>query len=483
MCTAFSSRQSLVSQSWRTSSSSGRSLRSRRAFSSFGVISLMGVDHRGGPRYGPPHPPALVAPRVNRGAPRSRAVDTGPRYGPPHPPALVAPRVNRGAPRSRAVDTGPRYGPPHPPALVAPRVNRGAPRSRAVGTGPRYGPPDCSSEGGYAPLGLPRPTLGRAPAEPWRASDGGPHLGDIQKSGLSSAWRRPADQEVGEPAVHDLRVLDVRKVAARVEPAHAAAREALGGLRTVRGGDGRILAAVDQEHGHVERGDGAPIVGAALDEIVGERAYRAQPRPACGRRGAGRVLPADEEGHLVGGRRVETSRDGRAIERRAAAAGQGIAEPGRRHQPRAPARLPAEARHAAREQGQPLDAGGTRERVGHRDGRAERVADDRHLRDADGVEEGVQRSRKVGERVRGGRLAGAPEAREVHRVHGGARGERGDGVAPGGGEAAETVHEDNRGTAAFDQVVQREAVDLAAPEPQFRHGARILPDRLRRRGG
>src|SRR2546425_590603 len=37
--------------------------------------------------------------------------------------------------------------------------------------GPRYGPPDCSSEGGYAPLELPRPTLGRAPAEPWRASE------------------------------------------------------------------------------------------------------------------------------------------------------------------------------------------------------------------------------------------------------------------------------------------------------------------------
>src|ERR1700682_1323468 len=30
--------------------------------------------------------------------------------------------------------------------------------------GPRDGPPDCSSEGGYAPLGLPRPTLG-APRE------------------------------------------------------------------------------------------------------------------------------------------------------------------------------------------------------------------------------------------------------------------------------------------------------------------------------
>src|SRR5438445_8645508 len=36
--------------------------------------------------------------------------------------------------------------------------------------GPRYGPPASSSEGGYAPLGLPRPSLGRAPAKPWRAS-------------------------------------------------------------------------------------------------------------------------------------------------------------------------------------------------------------------------------------------------------------------------------------------------------------------------
>src|SRR5881409_10295 len=37
--------------------------------------------------------------------------------------------------------------------------------------GPGYGPPDPSSERGYAPLGLPRPSLGRAPAQPWRASD------------------------------------------------------------------------------------------------------------------------------------------------------------------------------------------------------------------------------------------------------------------------------------------------------------------------
>src|SRR5207249_5529485 len=35
--------------------------------------------------------------------------------------------------------------------------------------GPRYGPPASSSEGGYAPLGLPRLSLGRAPAQPWRA--------------------------------------------------------------------------------------------------------------------------------------------------------------------------------------------------------------------------------------------------------------------------------------------------------------------------
>src|SRR5438034_7474811 len=36
--------------------------------------------------------------------------------------------------------------------------------------GPRYGPPASSSEGGYAPLGLPRPSLGRATAHPGRAS-------------------------------------------------------------------------------------------------------------------------------------------------------------------------------------------------------------------------------------------------------------------------------------------------------------------------
>src|SRR2546426_7266 len=55
--------------------------------------------------------------------------------------------------------------------------------------GPRYGPPASSSEGGYAPLGLPRPSRGRAPAQPWRAS------GLPQDVSSAAAARRPALQE------------------------------------------------------------------------------------------------------------------------------------------------------------------------------------------------------------------------------------------------------------------------------------------------
>src|SRR5207302_1049092 len=48
------------------------------------------IDHRGGPRNGPPRPPALGAPRETRGAPRCRAGSSiivgGPRNGPPCPP-------------------------------------------------------------------------------------------------------------------------------------------------------------------------------------------------------------------------------------------------------------------------------------------------------------------------------------------------------------------------------------------------------------
>ena len=64
-----------------------------------------------------------------------------------------------------------------------------------------------------------------------------------------SARRRTTDEEVGEPAVHDLRVLDVRKVTARIQPSRAGARKSRCRVRAVRGGNGRILAAVDEQHG------------------------------------------------------------------------------------------------------------------------------------------------------------------------------------------------------------------------------------------
>src|SRR5262245_24865898 len=42
--------------------------------------------------------------------------------------------------------------------------------------GPRNGPPYHSSEGGYAPLGLPRPRVRSAPGNPWRSSIAGPPM-------------------------------------------------------------------------------------------------------------------------------------------------------------------------------------------------------------------------------------------------------------------------------------------------------------------
>ena len=41
---------------------------------------------------------------------------------------------------------------------------------------------------------------------------------------------------------------------------------------------------------------------------------------------------------------------------------------------------------------------------------------------------------------------------------------------------AEAVHEDDRGPAPFDHIVEAEPVDLAAPKLQFRHGSLILPE-------
>src|SRR5881296_1427108 len=138
----------------------------------------------GGPRDGPPHPPTLGAPRGTRGAPRSRVCSSfyvgGPEMA-PHTPRcserpgepvalLDHPRAHRsswGAPRwppSLFKRRGLR--PPRTPPADA-RSAPGNPwRSSNIRVlidrrgGPRDGPPASSSEGGYAPLGLPRPTLG-----------------------------------------------------------------------------------------------------------------------------------------------------------------------------------------------------------------------------------------------------------------------------------------------------------------------------------
>src|SRR3989442_13113080 len=106
----------------------------------------------------------------------------------------------------------------------------------------------------------------------------GPPPRDVLRLALPSARRGPADEEVGEPAVHDLRVLDVGEMAARVEPAHGGAREALGRLRAVGGGDGGVLAAVGGGDGQVEGGDGAPVGGSSLDEAGGGPARRGRRR-------------------------------------------------------------------------------------------------------------------------------------------------------------------------------------------------------------
>src|SRR2546425_11569745 len=61
--------------------------------------------------------------------------------------------------------------------------------------GPRHGPPDPSSERGYAPLGLPRPSLGRAPAQPWRASGLTQDVSSIVVGGPDMAPRPPPPPE------------------------------------------------------------------------------------------------------------------------------------------------------------------------------------------------------------------------------------------------------------------------------------------------
>src|SRR5262245_26167342 len=77
--------------------------------------------------------------------------------------------------------------------------------------------------------------------------------------------RGAANQEVGEPAVDHLSVLDVREMSALVEPAQARPCEPFGHLRAMRGRDRGILATVNEEHRQIQRRDGPTVVGAALD--------------------------------------------------------------------------------------------------------------------------------------------------------------------------------------------------------------------------
>ena len=112
-----------------------------------------------------------------------------------------------------------------------------------------------------------------------------------------------------------------------------------------------------------------------------------------------------------------------------------------------------------------------RERIRQRDGRAERVADDRRTPDAHRVQEAVERARGIREAVACRWLRRASEAREVDGEHRRDAGQRRDVVAPGFRESAESVQEDYDGATAFGHVVDREAVDFRAAELHVRHGA------------
>ena len=105
------------------------------------------------------------------------------------------------------------------------------------------------------------------------------------------------------------------------------------------------------------------------------------------------------------------------------------------------------------------------------------MADERGLREPERVHEATQRVREVSEAITRARFRGIAEARKVDGEHRGAAGERAHVVAPRLGESAQTVDEDDGGSAPLDDIVQAEPVDFASAQLQFRHGATILPDR------
>src|SRR4030095_6561796 len=96
--------------------------------------------------------------------------------------------------------------------------------------------------------------------------------------------------------------------------------------------------------------------------------------------------------------------------------------------------------------------------------------------EAESVHESAERVGEVSEAVARARLRGITEAGKVDREHRRAAGERTHVVSPGLGESTQAMHEDDRGPAAFDDIVQAEPVDFTSAKLQFRHGATILPD-------
>src|SRR5437867_8337446 len=86
----------------------------------------MGVILNGGPRDGPPNPPAFGASRRSRDAPLRPVCAGGARDGPPNLPAFGASRRSRDAPLRPVCAGGARDGPPNLPAFGASRRSRDA---------------------------------------------------------------------------------------------------------------------------------------------------------------------------------------------------------------------------------------------------------------------------------------------------------------------------------------------------------------------
>src|SRR5262245_3867611 len=120
------------------------------------------INRRGGPRHGPPHPPALVAPRQSRGAPRPRARSSPDVGGPdmaPHPPqrssrpGKAVALLDRA--RAHLLTWGARTWAPTPPPPPRPpphprptSPSRSSPARALISCrgGPRHGPPPPPSE-------------------------------------------------------------------------------------------------------------------------------------------------------------------------------------------------------------------------------------------------------------------------------------------------------------------------------------------------